>query len=275
MGQLIKFSLGKTKYDNQPEQHECVSADDFFELLLSDRSPQKHLKYICGPFITGEHDNPEKYPGEKTWRLKVLALPRCFLAFDVDECRSQEDFLLFREYCKKWQCLIYTTASHKPEAPRFRAIVMLSKELAPSECESLGRVIEQEFKMALGLEAFKFDESTYQSAQPVYTPLLQSEHWIFSGKLLEISDYQHLFNRKVASNFLIPTTQSITSTPIPVGGRNSALLSYVGRLRGAGFPEEMIRKFASVLNDQYFEEPLADDEVESICLRYAHQVKEN
>ena len=152
MGQLIKFSLGKTKYDNQPEQHECVSADDFFELLLSDRSPQKHLKYICGPFITGEHDNPEKYPGEKTWRLKVLALPRCFLAFDVDECRSQEDFLLFREYCKKWQCLIYTTASHKPEAPRFRAIVMLSKELAPSECESLGRVIEQEFKMALGLK---------------------------------------------------------------------------------------------------------------------------
>jgi RecA-family ATPase len=271
MNTNILFSIGRNTYDNQPQQRQCTSPDEFFKELLADRSVEKGQKFVCGPIALGTHDKPEQYPGEAPWRLKKLALPRRFLAFDIDHCQSAEDFLRFRDSCEKFLTLIYTTASHQVDSPRFRAIVILDEELNPNECEALGRVLEKSFQWEMGLNAFKFDSSTYQPTQPVFTPLIRAEHWVTNGQLLNVSAYKHLLLPERPKNFLASAARVPLGAKVAVGGRNQALLSHVGRFRRLGMGEEEILAMARSINQTQFEEPMPENEVESICSRYAQQ----
>ena len=147
---------------------------------------------------------------------------------------------------------------------------MLGEELDPEDAESLCKVIELEIKMALGGEML-FDQSVYRACQPIYTPLADALFWISTGAPLDVNFYKHLINKRTqAATSLVPG-RCLSSQPIPIGGRNATLLSAVGRWRSSGLPEEEISLLAKAVNQTHFEAPLDNDEVESICSRYAHQ----
>jgi AAA domain/Primase C terminal 1 (PriCT-1) len=265
----ICFSLGTSNYDNCPSQLVAASVKEFFDHLVSDQSTKKGMRYICGPMSAGPHDKPLEYPGEKTWRLKRLALPRRFLAFDIDHCNDPTDFERLREYFSRWQSCFYTTASSMPEAPRARGIVILSAETSPSECESLGVILEKEIKASIG-NVFHFDPSVYRASQPIYTPLVNADFWSFDGLPVQVADY--------ASIIKVPphSVRDVTVRPeghgtIPVGSRNSTVLSQVGKWRRLGLTESEVLTLAKEFNQTCTDEPLGLGEVEDICSRYAHQ----
>jgi hypothetical protein len=191
MNQPIRFSAGVSHYDNCPIQLEVESDEEFFDWLLADRSTEKGRKYICAPLLVGPHDKPDQYPGQATWRLKRLATQRRFIAFDVDRFDDPDDFDRLRMYLTRWRSIYYTTASHTPQKPRARAILILGEELCPQDAESLAKVLELEIKMTLG-QGLLFDQSVYLASQPVYTPLVASQHWLSSGRVVDVASYRHL-----------------------------------------------------------------------------------
>ncbi|MFH1495672.1 MAG: phage/plasmid primase, P4 family [Pseudomonadota bacterium] len=182
----IRYSLGKNKYDNQPEQRTAANFDEFQNVVLNTRSPTKGLAYVCSALDEGCHDDPQKYPGIASWRLAKLAAPCRFLSQDFDGFSSPEKLTATTEYLKRYKGFAYTTASHRDDAPRARVIIVTNREMTRAERIAVGEALEAEMKKALGEDAIKFDQSVYRSEQPSYTPVTTSKTMRFDGHELEV-----------------------------------------------------------------------------------------
>jgi hypothetical protein len=279
----FQYSRGQDKFDNQPDQRSAVDFDEFADSLAADRSPRKGLTYICAALDTGPHyDKPEQYPGEAHWRLKDYGQPRRFLAFDFDGFARPSVFSLLCDHLSRFNALIYTTASHLPEAPRARAIVELNREVSPDEGVALGEAMQRSIESEFGAEQIKFDQSVYRSTQPIYTPVTSSEVFRHKGSPIDVDAMLAAWPQPPMQT--APTgPQRISMLGHLLGGfevpqgvvargeRNSTMLRYVGHLRGRGLHEDEIWVLANTLNDQQFEPPLDADELRSVCDRYSHQ----
>lgn len=93
----IKFSQGRSKYDNQPAQLEANDFDDFVAQISSTGSTRKGLAYICAPMAKGAHTEPDKNPGDAHWRIRNLAMSRRFLALDGDGFSSPSVLTEFQQ----------------------------------------------------------------------------------------------------------------------------------------------------------------------------------
>ena len=63
-----------------------------------------------------------------------------------------------------WQCCVYSTHKHTPEAPRLRLIVPLAREVSEDEYPALCRMIAKEIGIDL------FDDTTYEPCRLMYWP---------------------------------------------------------------------------------------------------------
>lgn len=63
-----------------------------------------------------------------------------------------------------FSCLMYSTHSHKPENPRVRLVIPLSRPVLPGEYEAISRKIAED----LGINIF--DDTTYQTHRLMYWP---------------------------------------------------------------------------------------------------------
>jgi hypothetical protein len=108
----IKFSQGRSQYDNQPAQLDAADFDDFVTQISRTSSTRKGQIYICAPLAKGAHSDPQKYVGDAHWRLRNLALPRRFLALDADDFSSPSVFSTFQQEVSQWNSVVYTTARH-------------------------------------------------------------------------------------------------------------------------------------------------------------------
>jgi hypothetical protein len=130
------YSRGTDTFDNAPAQMAADSFSDFAEAVANDTSPRKGLTYICSALSEGTHyEKPTEHLGIAHWRLKNYGLPRRFLAFDFDGFESPEVFHQVCELLRRYNCLIYTTASYTEEAPRARALIQLNRDVNPMEGE--------------------------------------------------------------------------------------------------------------------------------------------
>lgn len=68
------------------------------------------------------------------------------------------------ESLHNWRCCTYSTHKHRPEAPRLRLIIPLSREVSEDEYPALGRMVAKE----IGIELF--DDTTYEAARLMYWP---------------------------------------------------------------------------------------------------------
>lgn len=188
----IRFSRGKSKTDNCPVQCEAADFDAFMAVVLGDRATAKGKAYICGPMAEGSHNEPEKFKGRKTWRLKCLAQPRCFLPFDFDGFDSLETGPRVLDFLKRFRGFAYTTASHTAEAPRCRIVLAQTRatdrEEGEAVCKAVQAMIEHELAKDGGTGWVKFDQSVYRAEQPLYTPLLDAEVLHFTGQPVDVDE---------------------------------------------------------------------------------------
>lgn len=107
-----------------------------------------------GGFVAGH------ISGER--RKKENVLSRSMITLDMDEVTN--DFLANKDKLPKYKWLIYSTHKHKPEAPRLRFIIPLSRDISPEEYGAVSRMIAKDLGMDM------MDKSTFEVNRMMYWP---------------------------------------------------------------------------------------------------------
>lgn len=181
------YSLGGNTYDNQPAQRTAIDFDNFVSQISNTGSTKKGEMFVCAPLATGAHSNPSKYSGTGHWRIHELAMPRSFIALDGDYFANPSVFTDFQIQVSQWSAMVYTTASHKPSAPRARAIIELNRPIDRAEGIALGESIERMLTSKLGSGNITLDPTVYRAEQPVYTPLVGAQISRYHGQPLDVN----------------------------------------------------------------------------------------
>lgn len=178
------FSIGKDKYDNKPKQVTVSSFDEFKDYILQRKSSAKGQTYFCGGFEPGQHKNPDKYAEVLPYRLKKLAKMRAFAAFDFDGFSDRQTFNKVMNHLSRYRGFGYTTWSHTNLQPRARAILELDKCVTESESQAICGEVEDEIERIVGKGKVVFDKSVYMLEQPIYSPPLNAQIFIFDGEVI-------------------------------------------------------------------------------------------
>lgn len=278
--QLICYSRGSSKFDNKPRQFTCQTFNEFEQAVLSDQSPNKGMAYVCAPLASGIHyQDPKKFDGEDHWRLKDHVLDRAFLPFDCDWFSAPEHFRKLLEHATRHRGFGYTTASHTEEAPRARLIFSASRPMTRDECILVCKAMQTEMLGALGVDNIKFDDSVYRGEQPVYTPVHTSHTYHFDGNTVDVdlmlarSRADLTQDNKAGKSTLLAALSTNTGFEVPERvfdgeGRESTILSYAGKLRAQGVPEELISTICLDFNQLHISPPLDDSIVMDRVSRY-------
>jgi hypothetical protein len=183
MSALIRFSAGRNKYDNTPNQ---MVVDDFrglVEHMETNRGCKKGELYVCGPMAFGPHNDTAKYPHDANYKLANHAEPCAFLSLDIDYMGGEPVQRAVLREIEGYCAYAYETASSTPEVPRMRVIIQLDREVSRDERIELGKslqaLIEAKIEAEFGDSAIKFDESVYRPEQPNYNPLKGARSWKF------------------------------------------------------------------------------------------------
>lgn len=126
------------------------SADEYAAMIKEDRDDAKdHGGYVAGVLTNGirQSENVES---------------RSAVALDGD--RLNPEFLANFESIMPYTAFLYTTHSHRPEAPRARVFVPLSRDVTPDEFQAIARYLAQSF----GIE--QFDACSFRVNQLMYLP---------------------------------------------------------------------------------------------------------
>ena len=90
-------------------------------------------------------------------------ISRCIGALDADNIGANDDFLgITRKALEGVEYFIYSTHKHRPEAPRYRIVILFDREVSEDEYPALMRMVARQIGMDF------FDDSTYQSNRMMY-----------------------------------------------------------------------------------------------------------
>lgn len=152
----------------------CIRTDETFaEYMAMDRELQADIKdrgwVIGGPF---KH---------KVRRKADLRL-RSLLTFDIDHLTPFDDL---HAMCLAWlpegtAFLWHTTHKHSPEAPRYRLVIALDKDISPELYEPVARMVA---KRIGGMEIW--DDTTFQVARIMYLPSASADAEFLSGGVFD------------------------------------------------------------------------------------------
>lgn len=281
----ISYSRGQDQYDNVPMQRVAGSFDEFEATVLNDRSVRKGMAFICAPLKLGTHYvKPEKYLGMKNWRLKDFVAPRSFLPFDFDGIASPQVFQEAKQYLARYRGFGYTTASHKSEAPRARAILQASRPVTRDECIAVCHALQVQLEAQLGREGIKLDSSVYRGEQPVYTPLTSSETFHFGGIAVDVDailsglSSPSRITASLPNAFLAAGGQADFHIPENItdgNGREDFVLRYAGHLRGKGIAQVEIERTLLDYNALHILPPLDKEIVLDRCQRYEKRMPDS
>lgn len=291
----ILYSRGSSKFDNRPDQREVDDFAAFAQSILSDIGGAKGEQYICAPFSLGDHNNPEKHPGQAHWRLKKLVANRRWMPFDYDGFKDAAACTAWREWLEAsaLSAVIYTTSSHTPEKPRARAIFELSRAVTREESLRLGEVMEQMQRDALGPDFVKFDPSVYQSEQPCYLPVSGNKEQTFSGESLDVD----ALLSNPASELVLPkdfdvprNTGGVSALTKALAGkgwtewpgikmkdgekRRDKMLSFAGHLQAMGKTQSEIEQLCLSANQEHMADLLEEKVVLDLARRYPGKISQ-
>lgn len=174
--EVIRYSIGKNRFDAHPSQREAESFDDFEHAVLNTRAAIKGLFYVAAAF-TEDHSG-------KPHRGRDHAQPTSFLCFDFDGIPSSEAFADLCMFLSSYRGFGYTTASHTPEAPRARAILAADREMSREERMRVSAYLEQ--CIGMKVRGIKFDGSVYRPEQPCFTPVFDSQTFTWDGQPVNV-----------------------------------------------------------------------------------------
>ena len=157
----------KKKFSEPVRTQETV--DQYQHMTKDQKGNAKDVGGIVGGEIYGEE------------RKKSNIKNRCILALDIDygTADTWDDVCMLLDYT----CLMHTTHSHTPEAPRYRLYFPLAHTIAPDQYEPVARRIAS----YIGIELF--DDTTYDFARLMYWPSCPKDGvfdvWTQDGELLD------------------------------------------------------------------------------------------
>ena len=121
-------------------------------------------------------------------RKKDCVVFRSALTLDMDHAVGDvpEQMELFFDF----RCLIYSTHKHTPEAPRFRLVIPLSRNVSPDEYAAVARKVAEDIGMEL------FDDTTYEPSRLMYWPSTSADgEFVFRDIEGEVLDPDTVLSR--------------------------------------------------------------------------------
>jgi len=189
----MKIAVGNSRMDKKWKNRD-ISWEDFknavrttkrttetvSEFRKLSRARQDSIKDIGG-FVGGALREGRRRNGS--------VLCRSLLTLDMDYAKPGTWEQI--ELLHGWQCCVYSTHKHTPEAPRLRLILPLSREVTEDEYPALGRMVAKEIGIDL------FDDTTYEASRLMYWPSTPSDgEFLFrekDGDLLDPDEYLSLY----------------------------------------------------------------------------------
>ena len=161
------ISIGKSRFDKKWKNKEITWAEllrDRFdkptmtqetqaEYLRMSKDEQDAIKDIGG-FVGGVLQGGKR--NAQTVKLRSM------LTLDVDN--GVPDLWDEIKLTVGYTCAVYSTHKHRPEAPRYRLIIPLDRNVSPDEYEAIAR------RVALEIGIDYFDDTTYQPSRLMYWP---------------------------------------------------------------------------------------------------------
>ncbi len=144
-----------------------ITWEDFLERISNTvRTSETVEQYINLP--KGKRDNIKDIGGfvaghlKEAQRLKNNVMCRSMITLDMDE--ATPEFLEKGVHNYKFTWAVYSTHKHKPDAPRLRFIIPLSRDLTPEEYAAVSRMLAKEIGMEM------MDKSTFEVNRMMYWP---------------------------------------------------------------------------------------------------------
>jgi len=140
------------------------TSETFKSYQAADKTRRDEIKDVGG-FVGAYLVNGRRKPD--------TVLHRTLITLDADFAPA--DF--WDKFQEKYRCeaVAYTTHSHSPEAPRFRLVIPLSREITRDEYEPIAR------RIAGDLNIEWFDHTTFQAERLMYWPSTSKDGEFFSG----------------------------------------------------------------------------------------------
>ena len=134
-------------------EHPTVTQETVSEYTKMTTAQKGEVKDVGG-FVAGHLKNGQRKKGN--------VVQRSMITLDADYPRKElwDDFLIMYDCA----ALLYSTHSHKPEKPRYRLIIPLSRPVSPDEYVPIALKIAD----TLGLD--NFDDTTFQPERLMYWP---------------------------------------------------------------------------------------------------------
>lgn len=133
---------------------------------------------------------------------------RSMLTHDVDD--ADLDFLERYRMLNGFESCLYSTHSHTPEAPRYRIITPLSRDVSPEEYVALARLLAKEW----GIDCI--DACSYRAHQLMYWPTTPSNgEYVFERFQGEVLD---------PDQYLVQHPEWRDCTMLPTSSRESVLM---------------------------------------------------
>ncbi len=185
------FVTGARKDTTHWTKHDPLPWGDFVEWLALDR-PARYKN--CGGYVVGEFQgtvghggkNPDPTCDKQYHRNKRAVLTRSMVTLDADSASSSFLVDVMMEL-DGVTCAAYTTWSHTPEAPRWRLLVPLSREVSPEEYRLVAKALVAE------LGVTQFDPSTHEAERVMFRPSTQDpddyRHVVVEGKPLDPEEW--------------------------------------------------------------------------------------
>lgn len=175
----MKIAVGNSRMDRKWKNRD-ITWEDFkntvrttkrttetvSEFRKMNRARQDSIKDVGG-FVGGALREGKRRNG--------YVLCRSMLTLDMDYAKPDTWDMI--ESLHDWQCCVYSTHKHTPEAPRLRLIIPLSREVSEDEYPALGRMVAKEIGIDL------FDDTTYEASRLMYWPSTPSDgEFVFREK---------------------------------------------------------------------------------------------
>jgi len=174
----ITISTGLSRFEKRwKTQH--LTADELCERLSSTiRTPETVADYAALP--KGQRDNIKDRGGfvggklRGSRRLASAMESRSLITLDLDDCPA--GYLSTLAERLGYDCFVYTTHSHTPEAPRYRVLVFLTRDVSADEYNAIAHYLAHD----LGSE--HVDPCSFRVAQLMYWPTTSVDGEFFARR---------------------------------------------------------------------------------------------
>lgn len=164
--QTIIIASGSSRFDTNWKNHKITWGQLVEKIRNTRRTNETVAEYLA--LSPGKQDAIKDIGGfvggyiEGGHRLNTSIKYRTVLTLDVDSGDNHlwQDFTLMFDSA----ALVYSTHKHRPESPRLRIVVPLSRRVSPDEYEAVARKVADKVGMDY------FDPTTFQPSRLMYWP---------------------------------------------------------------------------------------------------------